>query len=87
MCVSWATIQPPAILLKKTFYLAVGIHSYGRFDLSLRTLRIVPDNADIMQCAKKGNLDDVRSLFNKGLAAPTDVNDSWGVPVLSVSSS
>lgn len=53
--------------------------------MSFRALRIVPDNADIMQFAKRGSLDDVRSLFNKGLAAPTDVNDSWRVPVLSVS--
>jgi hypothetical protein len=53
--------------------------------MSLKTLRIVPDNADIMQFAKSGRLEDVQSLINTGLAAPTDVNDSWGVPVLSVS--
>jgi hypothetical protein len=52
---------------------------------SLKTLRIVPDDADIMRFAKTGNLQGVRSLIEQRLASPLDVNATWNVPVLSVS--
>jgi len=83
--VSRAMVRLPAFILRRMIYLAVRVNPYWSFDMSLKTLRIVPDNADIMQFAKRGRQEDIRSLINKSLASPTDVNDSWGVPVLSVS--
>ncbi|KAJ5745112.1 hypothetical protein N7520_010294 [Penicillium odoratum] len=77
------TAIKPTNISSPIIYLAVSVHPYGRLDMSLKTLRIVPDNAEIMQFSKKGSLADVQSLFTKGLADPTDVNYSWGVPVLS----
>ncbi|KNG91704.1 hypothetical protein ANOM_000252 [Aspergillus nomiae NRRL 13137] len=38
---------------------------------------------EVQEFTKVGNLDLVRSLIDRGLAAPTDVNSSWGVPILS----
>jgi hypothetical protein len=56
-----------------------------RLNNSLKMLRVVPDNADIMRFAKAGDPQGVRSLLEQKLASPLDVNATWNVPVLSVS--
>jgi len=52
---------------------------------SLRVNRVVADDAEIMDFVKAGNLEGVKSLFQRRLASPNDVNFSCDVPILNVS--
>lgn len=83
--VTRVTYRSPYWLLAQTICLTVSIQPQIRINMSLRALRVVPDDADIMRFAKAGNLEGVCSMIRRGLASPLDVNASWGVPVLSVS--
>lgn len=86
MSVARATYRFPSWFLGRILYLTVSTQPLVGLNTSLKTLRIVPDNADIMRFAKTGDLQGVRSLIEQRLASPLDVNATWNVPVLSVSS-
>ena len=79
------TYRFPMWFLRRAICLTIGVQESGCLNATLKMPRIVPDNADIMQFAKVGNLSNVRSLIEQNLASPLDVNSSWDVPVLSVS--
>jgi hypothetical protein len=85
MSVAKATYRFPYWLLARIFCLTVSMQSQAGLDISLKTCQVVPDDADIMRFAKTGDLQGVRSLIEKRLASPRDVNATWNVPVLSVS--
>jgi hypothetical protein len=85
MSVARATYRFPIWLLARILCLTVNLQPQNGLDASLKTPRVVPDNADIMQFAKIGDLNGVRSLIEQRLASPLDVNATWNVPVLSVS--
>lgn len=87
MSVARVTYRFPYWFLARIWCLTVmSVQPQSGFYTSLRTLRVVPDDADIMRFAKTGNLQGVKSLIEQGLASPLDVNATWNVPVLSVSS-
>jgi hypothetical protein len=75
----------PYWFLARGLYLTVGMQPRVRLNNSLKMLRVVPDDADIMRFAKAGDPQGVRSLLEQKLASPLDVNATWNVPVLSVS--
>jgi len=79
------TYRFPMWFLRRTMCLTIGVQPSGCLNATLRLPRVVPDNADIMQFAKIGNTSGVRSLIEKNLASPQDVNSTWDVPVLNVS--
>jgi hypothetical protein len=84
MSVARATYWFPYWFLARGLYLTVGMQPCVRLSTSLKMLRVVPDDADIMRFAKAGDLQGVRSLLGQRLASPLDVNATWNVPVLSV---
>jgi hypothetical protein len=53
--------------------------------LSLNVPRVIPDDSPVFSFAVQGNLAEIRSLFNKGLASPYDVGLSNGRTALHVS--
>ena len=55
--------------------------------MSLRTLRRIPDSAQCVNFALNGNIDGLKDLFARGLAPPRDVSSSRGYPILRVSQS
>ena len=55
-------------------------HIGPQFELS--TLRRVPDSAQCVNFALKGNIDGLKYLFKKGLASPRDVSTTRGYSVL-----
>lgn len=83
MSVARATYRFPSWFLARILYLTIST-PYGGMDACLKSIRVVPDNADIMRFAKAGDIDGVKSMIQKGLASPLDVNATWNVPVLSV---
>jgi hypothetical protein len=85
MSVARATYRLPYWFLARNSCLTVGMQPQIGLNTSLKTLRVVPDDADIMRFAKIGDLQGVRSLIEQGLASPLDVYATWNVPVLSVS--
>jgi len=75
----------PPWLLARVLHLFVGILPREGPAASLRITRVVADDAEIMNLAKAGDVEGVRSLFQRRLASPNDVNSSCEVPILSVS--
>ena len=66
-------------------YLSIRVSPQSGLDTSLRTLRSVLDDADIMHFTKIEDLEKVQSLISNRLASPIDVNNGSAVPLLSVS--
>jgi hypothetical protein len=83
--VTKVTCRSPYWLLAQIVCLTVSMQPHIGINMSLRAFRVIPDDADVMRFAKAGDLEGVRSMIRRGLASPLDVNASWGVPVLSVS--
>jgi hypothetical protein len=52
--------------------------------VSLKVQRTVPGNADIFTYAKLGDVDNIRRLFENGLASPHDVHSESGITPLHV---
>lgn len=50
--------------------------------LQLHTLRRVPDSSQCVSFALEGNVDGLKSLFNRGLASPRDVSSTRGYTLL-----
>ncbi|KAI1386841.1 ankyrin repeat-containing domain protein [Hypoxylon trugodes] len=48
----------------------------------LKTLRRVPDSAEAVTFAMKGDIEGLKSLFRRGLASPVDVSDTRGYSLL-----
>lgn len=53
--------------------------------ISLSTLRRVPDSAQCVSYALEGNIEGLKSLFKHGLASPRDVSSTRGYSILRVS--
>ena len=53
---------------------------------SLEVRRTIPGDAEIFAYAKSGNVDGMKSLFQRGLASPHDVQYDSGVTALHVCS-
>jgi hypothetical protein len=70
------TYHFPQWLLGRAIQFALSISHMKGPELILRTLRVIPANSPIITYAVKGNLDGIKSLFNKGLASPFDVIDN-----------
>jgi hypothetical protein len=47
----------------------------------LRERRIVPSDNDVLRCARKGNVEQLWSLFDQGLASPFDVDEEGYTPL------
>lgn len=52
--------------------------------ISLKTQRTVLGDSDIFECAKTGNINKMKYLFQNGLASPHDVSFSSGITALHV---
>lgn len=53
--------------------------------ISLSTLRRIPDSAQCVNFALNGNIDGLKDLFSRGLASPRDVSSTRGYSILRVS--
>ncbi len=53
--------------------------------MSLSTLRRIPDSAQSVNFALNGNIDGLKDLFTRGLASPRDVSTTRGYSILRVS--
>lgn len=83
--VTKATHRFPYWPLARIMCLTVSTQPRIGINMSLKALSVVPDDADIMRFAKAGDLEGVDLMIKRRLASQLDVNASWGVPVLSVS--
>jgi hypothetical protein len=75
----------PRWFLARILRLSLGLYPGEGPVGSLRVNRVVEDEAEIMDFVKSGNLEGVKSLFQRRLASPNDVNFSCDVPILNVS--
>jgi ankyrin repeat protein len=62
--------------------LQLGYHSQFGPQMTLSTLRRVPDSAQCVNYALEGNIVGLKSLFKNGLASPRDVSSTRGYSVL-----
>lgn len=85
LSIARVTYRLPSWFFGRILYLTVIMQPQVGLNTSLKTLHIVPDDADIMRFTKIGGLEGARSLIEQRLASPLDVNANWNVPVLSVS--
>ena len=53
--------------------------------MSLSTLRRIPDSAQCVNFALNGNIDGLKDLFTRGLASPRDISSTRGYSILRVS--
>jgi hypothetical protein len=67
--------------------LQVGYQASIGPQMSLSTLRRIPDSAQCVNFALKGDIDGLKDLFIRGLASPRDVSSTRGYSILRVSSS
>lgn len=70
MSIARVTYRLPSWFLGRILYLSVIMQPQVGLNTSLETLRIVPDDADIMRLAKIGDLEGVRPLIEQRLASP-----------------
>jgi len=70
------TYHFPQWLLGRVIQFALSVSYMKGPELILRTLRVIPANAPVINYAVQGNLDGIKSLFNKGLASPFDIIDN-----------
>ena len=75
----------PEWLLCRVVSSAILVNKLSGPQLSLTTPRIVSYTSDIFLHAMSGNIEGIVTLFEKGLAAPSDVNNLWGYSALHVS--
>jgi hypothetical protein len=67
--------------------LQVGYQANIGPQMSLTTLRRIPDSAQCVNFALNGNIGGLKDLFARGLASPRDVSTTRGYSILRVSSS
>lgn len=65
--------------------LQVGYQANIGPQMSLSTLRRIPDSAKCVNFALNGNIDGLKDLFVRGLASPRDVSSTRGYSILRVS--
>lgn len=75
----------PLWAIRQALFAYCNYTTYHGIQLSLRMPWIVPDDSEIMNCVKAGDVCAVRSMFQLGLASPHCINASWSVPLLNVS--
>lgn len=65
--------------------LQMGYQPHLGPQVSLSTLRRIPDSAQCVNFALNGNIDGLKTLFRRGLASPQDVSSTRGYSILRVS--
>ena len=84
----WISLEyrfPLGYFWSQIFRLQVAYQSNLGPQISLKTLRRVPDTALSIKYALTGNIEGLQTLFARGLASPMDVDSSRGYSLLSVS--
>ena len=84
----WISLEywfPLGYFWSQIFRLQVAYQSSFGPQLSLSTLRRVPDTALSIKYALTGNIEGLKTLFTRGLASPVDVCNTRGYSLLSVS--
>ena len=84
----WITLEywfPLGYFWSQIFRLQVAYRTNFGPQVSLGTLRRVPDTALSIKYALTGNIEGLRTLFTRGLASPVDVCNTRGYSLLSVS--
>ena len=71
--------------MSRMLHFAVRSFPAGGPRVALSLPRVVPDNAEIFSCAVRGDLDGMKSLFERGLASPFDIGIGTGRSPLHVS--
>jgi hypothetical protein len=77
---------PLGLFWSQIFRLQIGYRPVFGPQMSLSTLRRVPDSAQSVNFALNGNIEGLKDLFIRGLASPRDVSTTRGYSVLRVSS-
>lgn len=75
---------PIGVLWSKILQIQISYQANLGPQLSLQTMRRVPDNALCVNYASSGNIEALVKLFQKGLASPRDVSDTRGYSLLRV---
>ena len=86
--IPWISLEywfPLGYFWSQIFRLQVAYQSNLGPQVSLSTLRRVPDTALSIKYALTGNIEGLQTLFARGLASPVDVDSSRGYSLLSVS--
>ncbi len=76
---------PSRMFQSQMVRLELGTYGSLRPELSLRSLRRVPDSAKCVLYAKDGNIEGLKDLFQRGLASPWDVSSTRGYTLARVS--
>ncbi|KAL9627831.1 MAG: hypothetical protein Q9204_006302 [Flavoplaca sp. TL-2023a] len=69
---------PLGVFWSQILQLQVSYHASMGPQLSLRSLRRVPDSAQCVHYAMHGNIEGLKDLFRRGLASPWDVSSTRG---------
>ena len=69
---------PLGVFWSQIIRLQVGYHASMGPQVSLKSLRRVPDSAQCVHYAMNGNIEGLKDLFNRGLASPWDVSSTRG---------
>ncbi|KAL8671041.1 MAG: hypothetical protein Q9224_007641, partial [Gallowayella concinna] len=69
---------PLGVFWSQILQLQVSYHASMGPQISLRSLRRVPDSAQCIHYAMHGNIDGLKDLFRRGLASPWDVSSTRG---------
>ena len=84
-CISLEYWFPLGYFWSQIFSLQVAYQANIGPQVSLSTLRRVPDTALSIKYALTGNIEGLQALFTRGLASPVDVDSTRGYSLLSVS--
>ncbi|KAL8726875.1 MAG: hypothetical protein Q9166_006427 [cf. Caloplaca sp. 2 TL-2023] len=69
---------PLGVFWSKILQLQMSYHASMGPQVSLRSLRRVPDSAQCVHYAMHGNIEGLKDLFRRGLASPWDVSSTRG---------
>lgn len=73
------TYQFPNWILKRAVSILISSNTAGP-ELLLRTLRVLPANAEIFRLAMTNNLDGIKAMFSSGRASIYDIDDNqWSL--------
>lgn len=84
-CISLQYWFPLGYFWSQIFCLQVAYRAHFGPQVSLSTLRRVPNSALCIKYAMTGNIEGLKTLFTRGLASPTDVCSVRGYSLLRVS--
>lgn len=74
----------PSWLLLRMVCATIAARSPNMYEVTIRAPRVVPDSSEIFCCAASGNVQEMKMLFQNGVASVYDIDVTSGVSALAV---